>query len=233
MTYSSSEIKDILGVTISMCDAYPYKIGYAGIFQHPLYLNHILVDEETGDLSRLDEETFKARKSEVYRKMEERFRKSPKIVILMTFIQKPYRLLLLELIEPYISKEDFSTHLILLWTDTEFPHQNGIMTMISMFRRADRNLLMTKDERAVYDTLPDRFTVYRGLQSRAVKRGLSWTINLHKAEWFADRFRRKGVILTAKISKDRIYAYKEGLGEAEIILNPRYLKDVKLLDRSD
>jgi hypothetical protein len=47
--------------------------------------------------------------------------------------------------------------------------------------------------------------------------GLSWTLDKSKAEFFANRFGKKGIILERKIPKSEIVALLTVRGETEVI----------------
>lgn len=93
----------------------------------------------------------------------------------------------------------------------------------------NRWVMMTEDERAVYDALPDRVEVYRGCGS-ASRTGWSWTTRRDKGEWFARRFvgvRRDqfgGLLLTGRCDKRDIIAYLDGRYEAEIVIDPDHVE---------
>ncbi|MBR3791739.1 MAG: hypothetical protein IKK18_03470, partial [Clostridia bacterium] len=78
---------------------------------------------------------------------------------------------------------------------------------------------------------PDVITVYRGVTSYNNKKikVLSWTIDPEVAKWFANRYQQQGQVYTATISKKHILAYFGGRNEAEVIVDPSKLNDIKLL----
>lgn len=73
--------------------------------------------------------------------------------------------------------------------------------------------------------------VYRGMALReGVTRmpyGLSWTLDVKVAEWFASRFGIKGVVRTAYADPSKMFAYLPERGEQEIVVNPATLIDVR------
>lgn len=83
-----------------------------------------------------------------------------------------------------------------------------------------RHLFTDADELRHFDTLPDPVTIYRGCFA-SNKWGLSWSIDRGMAERFPTlhRYRQEGqaLLVTARITKDRIIALKGDRGEAEII----------------
>jgi hypothetical protein len=212
-------------------DSFDFEVGEFGIAHHPLFNTfgtcdmenkNALVVIDDNNIERLKEQRYKHLK-----KMLDKEEDDGDLFGLFLMINKPYRIPVFMRIADELTKEQFSKILIDLWVDTEFPHENGVPTMIMNFERAEKRHLMDADEWKVYNDLPDMIVVYRGLQENAIPLGLSWTTSKDTAIWFASRFDRKGRVLKAKIPKKRVFAYKGERNEAEIILNPNYLKGTK------
>jgi len=86
-------------------------------------------------------------------------------------------------------------------------------------------------DRDFYDALPDRMTVLRGCSRRRV-RGLPWTTDRERAEFFA-RGGRLGrqpdpVIACAEIAKADIFFVSTGRDESEVVLDPYSIKRLRL-----
>ena len=73
------------------------------------------------------------------------------------------------------------------------------------------------------EDLPETITVYRGLQRNASTEALSWTLDKNVAEWFANRFDNNGEVIKATINKKYIFAYINGRGEKEVVLDYKKL----------
>ncbi len=128
-----------------------------------------------------------------------------------------------------LSLEDYSEFLSDMWITMEFPNADTNVTkaeFVSFFQNADKKLLMDKKEYAVYTALPEEVTVYRGVGKHGKVNGLSWTLDLEKAKWFANRFEPVGVY-KAKINKKYVLAYFNGRNEHEIVLDYRKLTDIE------
>lgn len=91
-----------------------------------------------------------------------------------------------------------------------------------LFELADRSRLL-----AAGDPLPegDYFTIYRGVAGRGPARrvkGLSWTADKDRAEWFADRAARwqlhDPAVYTATVSRADVWAYVNEREEEEFIV---------------
>ncbi len=102
-------------------------------------------------------------------------------------------------------------------------------------RDSDMDFMMSNDELKVFNDLPNKFKVYRGItesdEDFAYDEGLSWTLSEEKADWFAKRFKHneKPRVLELEVYKDVSYptkvgdkpkavAYLNGREEQEIIV---------------
>jgi Cys-tRNA synthase (O-phospho-L-seryl-tRNA:Cys-tRNA synthase) len=86
---------------------------------------------------------------------------------------------------------------------------------------------MTEEDYEVYQSLPETFTIYRGVAVGRNPKGLSWTQNLETARWFAHRFDRedkKGYIQMGMAKKEDVLAYFNTRNEDEIVYNSRRLQ---------
>lgn len=158
-----------------------------------------------------DEQALRLWQEEVSEKIE----KMEKSSDLLPYMTKTYRLAFLKHAEPYLSKTDYSEWLAYAWTSEEAPHRNPNFTMrqlLRLFQRADPQALMSEQELKKFRELDDVLTIYRGVTSynKNTIRGLSWTLDKEKAEWFATRFWEEGKVYEAQIKKEHVYAYFEG-----------------------
>lgn len=146
-------------------------------------------------------------------------------------ITKPYCLAFLKYAEPYLSREDFSEILAAAWVRTEAPNADPNLTknkLLSMFKKADPSILMDEDEYEQLKALDETVTVYRGVTSHNAKniKALSWTLDFETAEWFAHRFNEDGTVYEARIDKEHIYALFNGRKESEVIVDPKFLREI-------
>lgn len=145
-------------------------------------------------------------------------------------IRNSYRLAFLKHAKNYLSLADFSKLFADAWVISENPNQDpnvSIKTLVSWFKQADKRVLMSDEDYQVYDSLPERITVYRGVGFGRNPKGLSWTANRSTAEWFAHRFDtedNKGYIQKATIDKSTVLAYFNRRGEDEIVVDSKGLK---------
>jgi len=98
---------------------------------------------------------------------------------------------------------------------------NGKMKNLPMFRqlfqsrRPFRKFLMTIEEEAVFNSLPEQVTAYRA-QASVDDQGISWTLNREVAERLARVYGRE--IIERQLSKSEITAYFNRRNESEIIV---------------
>lgn len=149
-------------------------------------------------------------------------------------LNKAYGLTFLKLAEPYLSNADLSELLADAWIQSENPNMDANVTkndLVGMFSRTDKSVLMSLEERIRLSELDDTITIYRGVTPYNAKniRALSWTTDIKKAEWFANRFGQRGTVYKTQISKSKVLAYFTSRGESEIIVNPKELKNVQAI----
>lgn len=169
------------------------------------------------------------RLSDFHAYMEEQINKGDlcKIYVL---IRKPYRLTFLKHCEPYLSPKDLAEYFADAWIASENPNQDAncpIPYLVRMFKKCSKEHLMTEEDYEVYQSLPETFTIYRGVAVGRNPKGLSWTQNFEKAKWFSERFDRedkKGYIQKATAKKEDVLAYFNTRGEDEIVYDSRKLE---------
>ena len=196
---------------------------------HPFFENAISFDAEGNMI-----DIHKPEDMEKFRDMfKYRIEKSNDLFQLLTIIRKPYRFTFLKFAKPYLSKQDFDKALAETWISSENPNQDAnvpISQFIRWFNAANKNTIMTKEDHAYYDSLPDTVDIYRGVAvGRADKDGLSWTHNPDTAKWFAHRFdtdSQQGYVLHAQISKSDIFAYFNTRNEDELVCNSKKISIV-------
>lgn len=146
-------------------------------------------------------------------------------------ITKSYSLAFLKYAAPHLSNQDLSEMLSDVWVRTESPNNDPNMSknrLLSLFKKAQPQFLMDKDEYEAFQNLEDTVTVYRGVTSHNAKniKALSWTLSYDTADWFAHRFGEDGTVYEAQIDREHIYAYFNRRNEYEVIVDPKYLMDI-------
>lgn len=150
---------------------------------------------------------------------------------LMLMITKPYKLGFLKYAAPGLSEQDLAHFLSHAWVATESPGSDPNLSqrkLLSMFRSVDPKLLMSDEEYAVFHSLDDVVTVYRGVTSHNAQniRAMSWTLDRDTAGWFAYRYGEKGTVYEAQIKKEHICAVFTGRNESEVIVDPKHLMEL-------
>ena len=86
--------------------------------------------------------------------------------------------------------------------------------------RPYKRFAMDAKERKSLKRLPDELTIYRGIEERGTREGMSWTLDLDKARWFARRgCSSSPVLLTAIAKKRNVHALLLGRNESEIVVD--------------
>ena len=138
----------------------------------------------------------------------------------------PWKLTLLKYCKDYLDNKTFTEYFAEFWVMSENPNMDvnvSIKEFISWYKEADKEILMDKEDYEVWKSLPEEFTVYRGVSNGRAEYGLSWTRNYDTAEWFANRF-GEGHVLSATINKKHALAYLNSRGEDEIVVDVLAIK---------
>lgn len=144
---------------------------------------------------------------------------------LFKMLNPPYILTFLKIVEGYMSASDLGMILGNFWFWIEQISMDPFVKgkeITRFFQRADKETLMEDAERKIYSNLPDMVTIYRGVTSfnKSRKKALSWTLDITKAQWFANRFDTgTGEVWSMEVPKKRILAYFESRDEAEVIVD--------------
>jgi hypothetical protein len=119
------------------------------------------------------------------------------------------------------------------WTTSEIPVLLGQTHVVNAFGRVG---FVTDTEGVVAPTEP--LTVYRGVSWEPTRkappsaRGVSWTLDEDRAEWFARRWsilRHRGLVFVADAPPASVLGTFHGRNEAEVMVNPRQRRKVRLL----
>jgi hypothetical protein len=132
--------------------------------------------------------------------------------------ERPYRVAAFKDIQKQLGDATYWQLLTQIWVDTEnqYAYLKDWKKLLAS-DRGDRHDMMNDEDRQALRSLPDEVTIYRGCQKGLNENGLSWTLDKSKAEFFANRFGKKGIILERKIPKSEIVALLTVRGETEII----------------
>jgi hypothetical protein len=150
--------------------------------------------------------------------------------------EKPSRLGALMEFASKMSDEEYWKELGDIWCQIENPSRYLVM-LPSLFipktrGTSKRHLLMDDQERAAFDSLPAKLTIYRGC-AESNSLGYSWSFEREQGEWFARRCglntRNKSgaLLLIGECQKVDVIAHFTRRNEAEIMINP---DDVKIVE---
>lgn len=99
--------------------------------------------------------------------------------------------------------------------------------------RPERAALMTAEELASFDALPNILTVWRGAADEdELAVGYSWSLSRKVANWFAWRTAEKGhrpLLAEGAVRRSDALAYLETRGEEEILVMPDKVTTVRVL----
>ena len=122
-----------------------------------------------------------------------------------------------------------------VWIDSENLRQHRADWLKIWTALPDSRLTMNEDERAALRALPDRIRVFRGFQKFRKRglRGLSWTTDRAKAEYFAQRFSvlgQRGFVASGTVRKSNVLAYFSGRMESEVVVLPDNVRGVTVCE---
>ena len=103
--------------------------------------------------------------------------------------ERPYRARVLKQVLPAISDAALAAKLVAeVWIDSENVWQNLRVWASVWCMLPDPRATMNWHEQKEFAALPERFPIFRGYGlPRGTARGLSWTIDRERAEWFSRR----------------------------------------------
>lgn len=193
------------------------------VITHPIIQTSHLMDQETGNLFAVMDEPERAR--EMYRQQIEQ--EDNTYVLLTMMVSKPYRLTVLGMVWECLDAKEKAELLVHNWITVEFPNHDTkeeLNKFIAMFKEVGTTL-MEEDELEVYNEMlkADTVIVYRGYAKNDgdMYPALSWTRNLETAQWFANRWKEKGMVVEAVVKTTHVLAYIDQRNEQEVIIDPR------------
>ena len=162
-------------------------------------------------------------------------------VFLFEPIQRPYKLVFLEIYSSQMSTEVYWEMFGDTWCEIEnhYQHQEVIKYLIYETEHDfnERQLMFNEDELQVWNNLPDEpLTVYRGYVHRGARRGWSWTFSPAKALFFAKRLARENQIskvVKGQVARRDIIAFFDRRNEREVVIDPRMVSRIKPFEVAD
>lgn len=221
-----TDLDNIKETTKLICKSVPIKPLFGGIIaSHPFTNTCNLYNSETGEwLDLTKEDGFNKWTEHLFKYIDE----AESVWKIYFMVNAPYKLTMIKYWKDDLCLEDFTKLFKDAWILSENPNNDvnvPINMLIRWFKKADKKILMNNEELEVYNSLPDEFTIYRGVGRKSKRNGISWTRNKEIAEWFMNRREDEGgYILMATVKKENCLAYINARDEEEIIVDTRYIK---------
>ena len=143
---------------------------------------------------------------------------------ILTLYERPYRINAFMDMQDGLTDREYWESLGWIYTDSENLHQNrDEWRELLNSDRPDRLYIMGAEDRTALALMKNPIRVYRG---KAIQDGdgFSWTTNLKKARWFANRnaeLRSQSThVITGTIRRKHVIAYLTNRGESEIVAMP-------------
>lgn len=128
-------------------------------------------------------------------------------------------------IKECLSEKDYAEILVDYWSTLGITDESK-SKFLSWFKEANKEYLMNKREQKKFDKLPERITIYRGVNNPKFKYGFSWTIDKRIASWFANRYENKeSYVYECTVDKKDILCYLDIRNEKEVIIDSEILEN--------
>lgn len=216
------QIRDI-AITLLYTDIHPTNIPF--IATHPFTNNyHVTIPNQEGQPEWVD--LHEEEKADVWRRFIKTLIKNSTMQEILLMINYQYALTYIKYCADCLNDKELGEALGFIWDSIE--NISGDVNVFSkelvkMFKRADKYSLMSPEDYAVYESLPDEIVVYRGVTdyNKKYTKAMSWTLDKEKAKWFADRYQTGiGEVWEKTVPKKKVLAYFGGRDESEVVINP-------------
>lgn len=155
--------------------------------------------------------------------VDNRIEKANNLDELFNIIRPPFHYGFIKLLKSDITDEDYHYLIRRTWTKEKIHKGDinvGLRELISWFKNANKELLMTKEELDHYNSLPYEFMAYRAINSDKGLKGLSYTPSQDKVlKYFEELEGTEKKIIKIRISKPNVLAYFNDNGEDEIVVD--------------
>lgn len=226
MQYKDLDI--IKNIAIQLIYTKPEPIGDSGLCKHPFISYSVIPFPGSNEPFNISQDIEK------YHLWQEEFaediRQRKNAYSIACMIKTYYKPAFLESIKEYLSEKDFARILADYWA------AYGIMDapktkFLYWFQEADKSYLMSKREQKKFNALPEKVTIYRGVNNPEYKYGFSWTLDKRMAYWFANRYESKECyVYECIVDKKDLICYFEIRNEKEVLIDPLVLKNYAIKD---
>lgn len=146
-----------------------------------------------------------------------------------------YKLAFLKAACDYMSNNDIGAFFRRNWNSIEETSKDPNVSrsqIVKLFRQAEISSTTSTEDKELLDNLPDEVTIYRGVTeyNAGTIKGLSWSLSLDTARWFAHRFGENGHVYKATINKKDVLALYTDRNESEVVVDFRRLQNVKMIE---
>lgn len=157
---------------------------------------------------------------------------------IINLMNKPYYFAFIKYSHHLMSNADLAMILSHAWVSVEYSNNdinlrpNEIVNLMSCL---PKELLMTEEDLHVYNGLPDKFAIFRGVNSqndKYVNCAMSWTLDIKIAKFFANRFNSdsSGKVYCKIIDKSDVLAYFNTRDEQEVVIIPKGTSSLYVLE---
>ena len=152
-----------------------------------------------------------------------------------SIVVKSYRSAFLKHTKQYINPKDLAEYLKTLWVSTDTVNVDVNISKsqyVELFKKCEKEDLMTEEELKYYKDLPEEIIVYRGINkiTNHPPKALSWTCDYNVAKWFSERFSKgNGIIYKTTVKKEDVLAYFSH--EKEFVVDFRKLKNLEIVKK--
>jgi hypothetical protein len=151
--------------------------------------------------------------------------------------EKPYRLVALRKVLGVCEQTSAPALVSSVWIDGEFLSRNRSKWIEVWQQLPNPRATMNSTQHEEFAALAEEFAIYRGFSTTGHKcehRGLSWTLDRAKAEWFARRYSMEGTrpcVASGRIRKKDVFAYfGADRGEKEIVVSPNKVRGMTITE---
>lgn len=199
------------------------------VVAHPFFESPILFDGKDMFNALEEIEKYEKYKKDFYKHM---ILICESVEEIMHLIRKPYRLFFLKYLleNKTITLKECGNLLAETWSEIEVINNDSNVSkskVLKYIKNADKNILMNNKEIEIYNNFADEIIIYRGCKDKKYLKGISWTLDKGKAEWFSKRFVADGIIYKGKIKKKDIIGYIDNRNEKEVICDYNKIYDIE------
>lgn len=217
-----SVFKNLLDIRIEECKDLDPMI----VVMHPIFQSSIFYIPKNNEILNICKNKKDLLIAKNYMKTEIEKINNPYQIISM--IRKEYRLFYFNIIKECLSEKDYNELLKMAWSNAENIVNDpniSLPEIIRLFENSNREYLMSEEENNTFNQLPEYIKIYRGVKQKyRNNKGMSWTLDRKKAEWFANRFDNNGYLISGTINKKDVLGYFNCRNENEIICDWRKVK---------